>query len=241
MVIIPAIDIKDGQCVRLLKGEFSTVHKVAEDAVETALGFRACGAKLIHMVDLDGALVGAGKNRAVVRKVIEQVGTPVELGGGIRTIEDVDAVIDLGVSRVIIGSAAVENPLLVREAVQKYGDRIAVGIDAKDGFVKTRGWTVDSGIEYIEFSRQMESISVKTIIFTDIDSDGTLAGPSMSRLCALRRAVSCDIVASGGVTTMEDLAKLDAEGINAAILGKTIYSGKIDLQAAIDQFDGQEG
>lgn len=237
MLIIPAIDLKDGQCVRLLKGEFDTAHKVAESAVETACGFLNSGAKLLHMVDLDGALAGEGKNRSVVREVIEKVGIPVELGGGIRTIEDIDAVLNLGVSRVIIGSAAVENPELVREAVLKYGDKIAVGIDAKNGEVKTRGWLDGSGIDYIEFSKKMESMGVKTIIFTDIDCDGTLAGPSFSRLIELRKAVLCDIVASGGVTTMEDLARLKEEKIDAAILGKTLYSGRINLKEACDLYN----
>lgn len=232
MQIIPAIDLKDGQCVRLLKGEFDTAHKVAESVIETAKKFRDAGATLLHMVDLDGALAGEGKNRDAVSDVVKTVGIPVELGGGIRTMDDIDAVIALGVSRVIIGSAAVENPELVREAVLKHGDKIAVGIDAKDGIVKTRGWIENSGLDYIEFSKQMESYGVKTIIFTDIDSDGTLAGPCMPRLLALRDAVSCDIVASGGVTTMDDLKRLFDGGINAAILGKTLYSGKIDLKAA---------
>lgn len=237
MLIIPAIDLKDGQCVRLLKGEFDTAHKVAENAVETAKDFLNSGAKLLHMVDLDGALAGEGENRSVVREVIEKVGIPVELGGGIRTMDDIDAVLNLGVSRVIIGSAAVENPELVREAVLKYGDKIAVGIDAKNGEVKTRGWLDGSGIDYIEFSKKMENMGVKTIIFTDIDCDGTLAGPSFSRLIELRKAVSCDIVASGGVTTMEDLARLKKEKINAAILGKTLYSGRINLKEACDLYN----
>lgn len=237
MLIIPAIDLKDGQCVRLLKGEFDTVHKVAESAVETARGFLNAGAKLLHMVDLDGALAGEGKNRRVVKEVIDKVGIPVELGGGIRTMEDIDAVLNLGVSRVIIGSAAVENPELVKEAVKKFGDKIVVGIDAKNGEVKTRGWIDGSGIDYIEFSKKMESFGVKTIIFTDIDSDGTLAGPCLPRLLALREAVSCEIVASGGVTTMDDLKALDEGKIDAAILGKTLYSGKIDLKKACETYN----
>ncbi len=237
MLIIPAIDLKDGQCVRLLKGEFDTVHKVAESAVETAKGFLKSGAKLLHMVDLDGALAGEGKNRSVVREVIEKVGIPVELGGGIRTMDDIDAVLKLGVSRVIFGSAAVENPELVKKAVLKYGDKIAVGIDAKNGEVKTRGWLDGSGIDYIDFAKKMDSFGVKTIIFTDIDCDGTLAGPNVKQLIALRDAVSCEIVASGGVTTMQDLQVLNDKKIDAAILGKTLYSGKIDLKEACDLYN----
>ena len=237
MQIIPAIDLKDGQCVRLRKGAFDSVHKVAESAVDTARSFRAAGAKLLHMVDLDGALVGEGRNRSVVQEVIDTVGIPVELGGGIRTMEDIDAVLALGVERVIIGSAAVENPLLVRDAVRKYGHQIAVGIDAKNGIVKTRGWIADSGLDYLSFAKKMEDYGVRTIIFTDIDSDGTLAGPCMPRLLQLREKVSCAIVASGGVTTMEDLAILAQSGINAAILGKTLYSGKIDLKTACEAYE----
>ena len=142
------------------------------------------------------------------------------------------AVLALGAARVIIGSAAVEQPELVRQAVRQYGARIAVGIDAKDGIVKTRGWLDSSGLDYLAFARQMESYGVKTIIFTDIDSDGTLAGPCMPRLMQLRAAVSCGIVASGGVTTMDDLEALSRAGIDAAILGKTLYSGALDLKTA---------
>ncbi|MEG2570405.1 MAG: HisA/HisF-related TIM barrel protein, partial [Clostridia bacterium] len=178
MIIIPAIDLKDGQCVRLFKGEFASAHKVADSAIDTARSFSHCGAQLIHMVDLDGALVGADKNRAVVREVIERINVPVELGGGIRSMQDVEAALTLGISRVIIGSAAVETPSLVREAVSQCGSRIAVGIDAMNGHVKTHGWTVDSGLDFIEFAKRVEDFGVKTIIFTDIDSDGMLAGPA---------------------------------------------------------------
>lgn len=232
MQILPAIDLKDGKCVRLYKGEFSTVHQVAESAAATAEGFRAAGAEMIHVVDLDGALSGSGKNRDVIKEIL-QAGVRAELGGGIRTPADIEAAFELGIYRAIIGSAAVENPGLVREAVDKYGERVAVGIDALGGMVKTRGWTVDSGIDYLEFSKRMEQMGVKTIIFTDIDCDGTLEGPAFDRLFTLNDAVCCDIIASGGVTTVEDVRRLSAGGISGAILGKAIYSGAIDLKQAI--------
>ena len=235
MRVLPAIDLKDGQCVRLQKGDYGTAHKVAEDAVETARGFLAAGAELIHMVDLDGAKDGTHANYDVVRRVLRETGAAVELGGGIRTMADVTAVLELGVSRVIIGSAAVKNPEFVREAVAKYGDRIAVGIDALGGTVRTEGWLRDSGEDYIGFARLMESYGVRTIIFTDIDKDGMLEGPNFEQLGRLRAAVSCSIVASGGVSTLSDIRRLRELGIEEAIAGKAVYTGALDLAAAIGE------
>ena len=235
MRVLPAIDLKDGQCVRLKKGDYGTAHKVAEDAVETAKSFLAAGAELIHMVDLDGAKDGSHANYDVVRRVLAETGAQVELGGGIRTMADVEAVLALGVSRVIIGSAAVKNPELVREAVAQYGDKIAVGIDALGGTVRTEGWLKDSGEDYIAFARLMESYGVRTVIFTDIDKDGMLEGPNFEQLGRLRAAVSCGIVASGGVSTLSDIARLRDMGIDEAIAGKAVYTGALDLAAAIGE------
>ena len=235
MRVLPAIDLKDGQCVRLKKGDYGTAHKVAEDAVETAKSFLAAGAELIHMVDLDGAKDGSHANYDVVRRVLAATGAQVELGGGIRTMADVEAVLALGVSRVIIGSAAVKNPEFVREAVEKFGDKIAVGIDALGGTVRTEGWLKDSGEDYIAFARLMESYGVRTIIFTDIDKDGMLEGPNFEQLGRLRAAVSCGIVASGGVSTLSDIARLRDMGIDEAIAGKAVYTGALDLAAAIGE------
>ncbi len=233
MKILPAIDLKDGQCVRLKRGDYGTAHKVAEDAVQTAKGFLAAGAELVHMVDLDGAKDGSHANYDVVKRVIAETGAKVELGGGIRAMADVDAVLALGVSRVIIGSAAVKNPQFVKEAAAKYGEKIAVGIDALGGTVRTEGWLKDSGEDFLAFAKRMESYGVGTIIFTDIDKDGMLEGPNFEQLSMLRNAVSCAIVASGGVTTLEDIAKLRDAGIDAAIAGKAVYTGALDLAAAI--------
>ena len=234
MRILPAIDLHDQMCVRLIKGDYATAHKVAEDAVETAKKFLDAGAELIHMVDLDGAKDGTHPNYPVVRRVIEETGASVELGGGIRTMEDIARVLELGVKRVIIGSAAVKNPPLVKEACEKYGDKIAVGIDALSGTVRTEGWLNDSGMDYIEFAKLMESYGVKTIIFTDIDKDGMLSGPNFEQLQALRDAVSCGIVASGGVSTLEDIARLRDMKIDEAIAGKAVYTGQLDVRAAIE-------
>ena len=235
MIILPAIDLKDGKVVRLYKGEFDTVHQVANDPVATAQAFYDAGARYIHMVDLDGAKDGVRKNAHIVRSVAGRVGLKVELGGGIRSMADLEEVFSLGVYRAVIGSAAVSHPEFVREAVTKYGERIAVGTDTKNGRVKTAGWVKDSGLDYLDFARQMEEMGVKTIIFTDIDTDGTLEGPAFEKLTALQQNVSCQIVASGGVANNEDICKLAEMGLYGAIIGKAYYAGTIDLaQAAAD-------
>lgn len=239
MIILPAIDLKDGKVVRLYKGDFETVHQVADDPVKTAAAFHEAGARWIHMVDLDGARDGARKNSAIVQAVA-QVGLNVELGGGIRCMDDLEAVFDLGVARAVIGSAAISRPQLVREAALHYGDRIAVGIDTKDGKVKTDGWVQDSGLDYLEFARTMESMSVRTIIFTDIETDGTLSGPSFGRLEELQKAVSCRIVASGGVSNNMDIQKLADMGLYGAIIGKAYYAGTIDLAQAVADAGSQK-
>ena len=233
MIIYPAIDLKDGKCVRLLKGDFATVHQVAEDPVATALAFRKAGAEWIHMVDLDGAKDGVRKNGDIVRAVCEKSGMKVELGGGIRSMEDLAAVFALGVSRCVIGSAAVSRPEFVKEAVKVYGDKIAVGIDAMDGIVKTAGWTEDSGLRDLDFAKRMENLGVQTIIYTDIATDGALSGPNLVRLGELRRAVTCRITASGGVACNEDITALKAAGMDGTIIGKAYYAGTVDLPQAI--------
>lgn len=233
MLLFPAIDLKDGKVVRLLKGDFDTVHQVADDPVATARAFLAAGANYIHMVDLDGARGGVRKNSEIVRAVA-QTGIKVELGGGIRSMEDLKAVFDLGVWRAVIGSAAVSDPGFVKAAIETYGaDRIAVGIDALNGKVRTAGWESDSGLDYLKFARSMEQIGVKAIIFTDIDTDGMLSGPSYEKLADLQKAVSCRITASGGVSCNGDIRELNRRGLDAAIIGKAWYAGKIDLAEAV--------
>ena len=182
MLIFPAIDLKDGKAVRLRRGDFSTVHQVADDPLETARTFCAAGARYLHMVDLDGARDGIRKNSAIVRAAAS-AGLRIELGGGIRSAADLEAVFALGVWRAVIGSAAVSRPDFVREALAAWGpERIAVGVDAKDGLVRTAGWEENAGVDYLAFARQMEDLGVRHIIFTDIDTDGVLAGPAFDRL-----------------------------------------------------------
>ncbi len=233
MIILPAIDMKDGRCVRLRKGEFSTASQVAADALKTARAFAAAGAGWVHMVDLDGARSGERTNFPYIREVIEGAGLSVELGGGIKTQEDVDAVADAGVSRLVIGSAAVTSPQVVDYALRRYGNRVAVGIDCLDGRVRTAGWEEDSGLSGLELARRMEEKGVKTLIFTDISTDGMLSGPSFDQLAALHKAVGCDIVASGGVTTLDDVKRLRDMGLYGAIIGKAYYAGTLDLAEAI--------
>lgn len=233
MIILPAIDIKDGQCVRLTKGDFATVEKVAEDPLKTARAFEEAGAEWIHMVDLDGAKEGSLRNSGVFLNVVQNTGLKVELGGGIRTLKSIDYYMDQGISRVIIGSAAISDPGLVKAAVKKYGERVAVGIDARNGMASGGGWLNDSGINYLDLAKSMEDIGVRYIIYTDISKDGTLSGPNLEQLGKINEAVSCYIIASGGIHTMKDIIDLKAMGLYGAICGKSIYKGTLSLIEAI--------
>lgn len=233
MILEPAIDLKEQRVVRLHKGDFDTVHQVADDPVAVAKEFAAAGAKVIHMVDLDGARSGKRVNGDIVKRVIAESGMKIEMGGGIRSMDDLKAVDEMGVWRFVIGSAAVTDPDFVAEAVKIYGERIAVGVDAKNGDVKTAGWEAGSGIHYIDFAKKMEKLGVKTLIFTDIDTDGMLSGPNFKSLTALQQAVSCQIVASGGVSCNKDIEELEKMGLYGAIIGKAYYAGTIDLAEAV--------
>lgn len=235
MLIFPAIDLKDGQVVRLVKGDFSSVHQVARDPVSTAEQFYAAGARQLHMVDLDGARDGVRRNGELVRAVTG-CGLRVELGGGLRTMEDLEEVFALGIWRAVIGSAAVSDPGFVREAVEKYGpERIAVGVDAREGLVRTAGWEEETGLDCLTFARRMEELGAEYLIFTDIDTDGTLSGPPFGRLEALQRAVGCSITASGGVSSNADLRALRDMGLYGAIVGKAWYTGAVDLKLAVEE------
>lgn len=240
MIIEPAIDLKDGRVVRLKKGDFDTVHQVADDPVSVALEFAAAGAKVIHMVDLDGAKSGSRVNADIVREVAQKSGMKIEMGGGIRSMADLATVDAMGIWRMVIGSAAVNDPEFVKKAIEQYGDRIAVGCDALNGEIKTAGWIEGSGLNYLDFARSMEAIGVKTLIFTDISTDGMLSGPSVSSLKALQKAVSCQIVASGGVSNNEDIRNLERMGLYGAIIGKAYYAGTIDLAQAVADGGSQD-
>lgn len=233
MLIFPAIDIKGGACVRLYKGDMASAEQVADSYLTTAKSFKAAGAEWIHMVDLDGACAGERKNAPIFTDVAARSGLKVEVGGGIRTLSDVEYYLSRGISRVVIGSAAVKNPPLVREACDLYGDKIAVGIDARGGLVATEGWVETGTVDYITLAKEMEQAGVRTVIFTDIDRDGMLSGPNLEQLHALNDAVSCQVVASGGIKDIDDIKAINDLGLYGAICGRSIYKGTLDLKAAI--------
>lgn len=236
MIILPAIDIKDGNCVRLFKGDFSTVEKVASDYLETAKKFEKAGAEWIHMVDLDGAKEGKPVNTKIYTDVAEKTNLKVELGGGIRNIETIQEYLNMGISRVILGSVALKNPKLVCDAVEKFGnEKIVVGIDAMNGMVATEGWLETSDVNYIDLANQMIKSGVKYFIFTDISKDGTLSGVNKEQLQALADGTqNCNIIASGGVHTMNDIKACKEMGLYGTICGKSIYKGTLNLKEAIE-------
>lgn len=234
MILLPAIDLKDGACVRLYKGSFETAEQVAADPLETAKAFEKAGARWLHMVDLDGAKDGRPQNLDVVLAVAKAVSMQVELGGGIRDLDTAERCLSGGVSRVILGSAAVKNPTFVREALAAFGpERVAVGIDAKNGMVSAEGWLDDSEVHFLDLAREMEQVGVRTIIFTDIAKDGTLEGPNLSQLAELQQATNCQIIASGGISGIGDIAALKKLGVYGAICGKSLYKGTLDLKEAL--------
>lgn len=234
MIIFPAIDIIDGKPVRLYKGDFTTAKQVADDALATALSFERAGCQWIHMVDLDGSLQKKPVNSETFITVAKETTLKVELGGGIRTMNDIDFYVNKGISRVILGSVALKNPALVKEAVKEFGDVIAVGIDAKNGYAAAEGWMQESNVYFTDLAKQMESVGVKTIIFTDISKDGTLSGPNLSQLEEINNAVSCNITASGGVTSITDILALRDKELYGAICGKSIYQETLDLREAVE-------
>ena len=234
MIILPAIDIKDGNCVRLVKGDYGTAHKVAESYMDTARNFEQAGSQWIHMVDLDGSLKKEPVNAETFISVAKNTNLKVELGGGIRTMNDIDFYINNGISRIILGSVALKNPELVKEAVKEFESKIAVGIDAKSGYVATEGWVEKSDVYFTNLAKRMEDVGVKNIIFTDISRDGTLTGPNLEQLVEINNAVSCDITASGGVTNINDIRKLKSKNLYGAICGKSIYEGTLDLKQAVE-------
>lgn len=234
MIIFPAIDIIDGKPVRLYKGDFSTAQQVADDALETADKFVKAGCQWIHMVDLDGSLKKEPVNAETFISVANNTPLKVELGGGIRTMKDIEYYAENNIKRIILGSVALKNPDLVREAVKEFGELIAVGIDAKNGYVATEGWTEKSDVYFVDLAKRMEDMGVKTIIFTDISKDGTLAGPNIEQLVEINNAVSCNITASGGVTNINDIIALRDNKLYGAICGKSIYQGTLDLKEAVE-------
>ena len=233
MNIIPAIDLIGGQAVRLVKGDYDKVTVYSDDPAAVAESFERAGAKYLHVVDLDGAKDGTTANFETIKKIIERTDLSVEVGGGIRTLERVRQYIDIGVDRVIIGTAAVTDPDFLREAVKLYGEKIVVGVDIKDGFVAIKGWLEISELSCKEFCKKLEDLGVKTIICTDISKDGMMSGTNRELYRELYDEFELNIIASGGVSSMEDIAVLSNMGLFGAIVGKAIYTGAIELSEAI--------
>ena len=242
MVILPAIDLKGGVCVRLRQGRAEDVTTYNDDPAAQARDWRDQGGRELHVVDLDGAFAGTPKHAEIIRQIIEAFGGPVEVGGGLRTPEALDAVIEAGATRAIIGSAALEDPEFLTRAVEQYSDRIAVGIDARDGFVQTRGWVTTTAVKATDLAKAVEKIGVKTIIYTDTATDGMLGGPNLGQMAAICDAApSCQITASGGVSSPTDVKNLMALGkpnLRAAIVGKALYDGRATIRVMNEAAEG---
>lgn len=237
MQIYPAIDLKNGQCVRLKQGRFDDVTSYGDDPVQRAKIWEQAGATYIHVVDLDGARTGNSYNLEAIKKIVSAVNVPVQTGGGIRSMRDIEQRIDAGVSRVIIGTAAVNNPELVKEAVRVYGDKIAVGIDASKGMVATDGWEKISDVPAIVLCKKMAEIGVKTVVYTDISKDGMMSGPNIESTKELVEQSGINIIASGGVSTMSDLEGVESINAQGVIIGKALYQGALDLKEVIERFE----
>ena len=233
MEIIPAIDLRNGKCVRLYQGDYKQETVFSEDPVSVAKYWKSLGAKRIHIVDLDGAAKGKVCHAQTIADIISAVELPVEVGGGIRTMESIEELFDVGVERVILGTAAIENQELVKESCQRFGKRIIAGIDARDGYVATRGWVESSKVTAIDLVALMKSIGIKRVIYTDISRDGTLTEPNFTAIMEMVAKSSVNIIAAGGITSIVHLQKLAAIGVEGAIVGRAIYTGHIDLKKAI--------
>ena len=234
MVLFPAIDLYEGKAVRLLRGDYAQMTVYSTNPPEIAKKFKKAGATHIHLVDLEGAKLGTTPNFELVKAIKEQTGLFCEIGGGIRDMDTIAKYVDAGIDRVILGTAAVTSAGFVQEAVKAYGDKIAVGIDIKDGFVAIKGWTETSEENAMDFTAKMQAIGVKTMICTDISRDGAMSGANHELYTELARRFDMNIIASGGVSSMEDVEKLAALDIHGAIVGKAYYTGAIDLAKAIE-------
>jgi phosphoribosylformimino-5-aminoimidazole carboxamide ribotide isomerase len=236
MIVIPAIDLKEGRCVRLEQGLMEKDTVFSDNPAEQALKWQAQGAQLLHLVDLDGAFAGEPKNRAAIEAIMRQLTIPAQLGGGIRDLATIEAYLSLGLSRVIIGTAAQRHPELVTEACRRFPGQIVVGIDAKDGMVAVQGWAEVTDVRAIDLARRFEGDGVTAIIYTDINRDGMMQGPNIEATRQLAEAISVPVIASGGVSSLRDIENLlaiESAGVSGVITGKAIYTGALDLPAAI--------
>jgi phosphoribosylformimino-5-aminoimidazole carboxamide ribotide isomerase len=234
MIIYPAVDVKDGRCVRLVQGEFSNVTVYSDSPVEMALKWEQLGAQYLHAVDLDGAKTGEPRNIAVISEMAVKLGIPLQLGGGIRTIEMIEIILCKGIQRVILGTSAVRDPELVKKALRTFENNVVIGIDAKDGMVAIEGWAKTSEFTAVGFAKKMEDLGAKTIIYTDISTDGMMAGPNLKAMEEMRKAVNIEVIASGGVSSISDIKNLKEIGMPGVIVGKALYTGAVDLKEALE-------
>mgnify|MGYP005845201473 CR=1 FL=1 len=240
MILYPAIDLKDGQAVRLLRGDMDRATVFNDDPAAQARAFAEAGCAWLHLVDLNGAFAGAPVNGAAVEAILAAARVPAQLGGGIRDMATIEGWLSKGLARVILGTVAVENPGLVREAARAFPGQVAVGIDARNGLVATKGWAEETDVDATDLARSFEDAGVAAIIYTDINRDGAMQGPNVAATAALARAVTIPVIASGGVSSLEDLIALRDCGaqLNGAISGRALYDGGLDLKAALDALRG---
>ena len=240
MIVLPAIDIKDGRCVRLLQGDYSQVTTYDDDPVRVAQRWQEAGARWLHVVDLDGAAQGFPVNAALIERMRQATQLYIEVGGGLRSLESIERVLALGVERVILGTVAITNRVLLREAVARWHERIVVGIDARDGLVAIAGWRESSPVRAIDLAQELSAEGVQRFVYTDIARDGALQGPNFAGLAEMQRATSATsaaLIASGGVSSLADLHKLAQSGVEGAIVGKAIYSGDVYLALALRELE----
>jgi phosphoribosylformimino-5-aminoimidazole carboxamide ribotide isomerase len=234
MVIYPAIDIIGGKCVRLVQGSYSDVTVFSDSPVEMAEKWQGLGAKYLHVVDLDGAKSGRSENLGVIKEICNALTIPVQVGGGIRSISAIENMLSNGVSRVILGTSAVQDENMLKTALSQYADNIAIGIDAKDGMVAIHGWEQTSSLNAVEFAKKVESLGARTIIYTDISRDGMLSGPNLTAMTQMTKSVKIDVIASGGVSSLKDIIDLKSTGVSGVIVGKALYTGNVELSSAIN-------
>ena len=242
MIILPAIDLKEGRCVRLEQGLMDKDTVYNDDPAAQALIWQEQGGEFLHIVDLDGAFAGVPKNKAAIKAIVDAISIPSELGGGIRDMQTIEAYLELGIDRVILGTVAKENPALVEEACKKFPGRIVVGIDAKNGLVAVRGWADVTKKLATEMAKEMEGFGVEAIIYTDIARDGMMQGPNIEATKALAESINIPVIASGGLSTLDDIRRLmaiESSGVTGVITGKAIYSGAINLREAVALTKGE--
>lgn len=238
MRLYPAIDIKGGQCVRLRQGQFNEMLVYSDKPYEVAKRWEECNASYIHVVDLDGALAGHSVNDDVIKRIAETVSIPIQTGGGIRSLKDIETRLNLGIDRVIIGTKAVGNPLFVKEIIRSFGaEKIVIGIDAKNGMAAIEGWEKTSSFNAVRLALEMKECGVRTIVYTDISKDGMLMGPNTEHTMEMVLKTGLDVIASGGVSSIEDLDELEKTGAEGAIIGKALYENKISLRDAVGRFE----